>query len=43
MGVQLEALTTKFIEEPGSSVSIVSDYGQGERGSMPGRGKGFFL
>jgi hypothetical protein len=27
----------------GSSVSIVSDYGQGDRGSIPGRGKGFFL
>jgi hypothetical protein len=26
-----------------SSVSIVSDYGLGDRGSIPGRGKGFFL
>jgi hypothetical protein len=32
--------------EPGSSVSIVSDYGAGrpfDRGTIPGRGKGFFL
>jgi hypothetical protein len=26
-----------------SSVSIVSDYGLDDRGSIPGRGKGFFL
>jgi hypothetical protein len=30
-------------EELGSSVSIVSDNGLGERGSIPGRGKGFFF
>jgi hypothetical protein len=27
----------------GSSVSIVPDYRLGDRGSIPGRGKGFFL
>jgi hypothetical protein len=27
----------------GSSVSIVSDYRLGDRGSVPGRGKGFFI
>jgi hypothetical protein len=31
------------IKEPGSSGSIVSDYGLDDRGSIPGRGKGFFL
>jgi hypothetical protein len=25
------------------SLQLVSDYGLGERGSIPGRGKGFFL
>jgi hypothetical protein len=30
-------------QEPRSSGSIVSDYGQGDRGSIPGRGKGLFL
>jgi hypothetical protein len=29
--------------EQGSSVSIVSDYGPGDRGSIPGKDKGFFL
>jgi hypothetical protein len=28
--------------EPGNSVSIVSDYGLDERGSIPDRGRGFF-
>jgi hypothetical protein len=27
----------------GSSVSIVSDYGLDDRGSIPDRGRGFFL
>jgi hypothetical protein len=27
----------------GSSVSIVSDYGLGDRGSIPDRGRGFFF
>jgi hypothetical protein len=27
----------------GSSVNIVSDYGLDDRGSIPGRGRGFFL
>jgi hypothetical protein len=27
----------------GSPVSILSDYGLGDRGSIPGSGKGFFL
>jgi hypothetical protein len=30
-------------QEPGSSGSIVSDYRPGDRGSIRGRGKGFFL
>jgi hypothetical protein len=29
--------------EPGSSVSIVSDHGLDGRGSIPDRGRGFFL
>jgi hypothetical protein len=29
--------------EPGSSVSIVTDYGLDDRGSIPDRGRGFFL
>jgi hypothetical protein len=29
--------------EPGSSVSIVSDYGLDDRGSIPDRGRGFLL
>jgi hypothetical protein len=32
-----------FVKSGVSSVSIVSDYGLGDRGSIPGRGKGFFL
>jgi hypothetical protein len=32
-----------YMMEPGSSGSIVSDYGLGDRGSIPGRGKGFFV
>jgi hypothetical protein len=30
-------------QEPGSSVSIVSDYGLDDQGSIPDRGRGFFL
>jgi hypothetical protein len=30
-------------EEPGSSGSIVSDYGLDDRASIPGGGKGFFV
>jgi hypothetical protein len=33
----------KNVHEPGSSGSIVSGYGLDDRGSFPGRGKGFFL
>jgi hypothetical protein len=29
--------------EPGSSVSVVSDYGLDGRGLIPDRGRGFFL
>jgi hypothetical protein len=32
-----------LIEGRGSSVSIVSDYGLDDRGSIPGRGRGFFF
>jgi hypothetical protein len=32
-----------FDDEPGSSVSIVSDYGLDGWGSFPNRGRGFFL
>jgi hypothetical protein len=32
-----------FTREPGSSISIVSDYGLDAQGSIPGSGKGFFL
>jgi hypothetical protein len=39
--VQITELLIK--QEPGSSGSIVSDYGLDDRGSIPGRGKGFFL
>jgi hypothetical protein len=31
-----------YHQEPGSSVSIVSDYGLGDRGSIPGRGERIF-
>jgi hypothetical protein len=31
------------LEEPGSSVSTVSDYGLNGRGSLPDRGRGFSL
>jgi hypothetical protein len=34
--------TTLFMSR-GSSVSIVSDYGLDDRGSIPDRGRGFFL
>jgi hypothetical protein len=33
----------KTFVSPGSSVSIVSDYGLDGRGSIPDRGRGFFL
>jgi hypothetical protein len=32
-----------MMKEPASSGSIVSDYGLDDRGSIPGRGKGFFV
>jgi hypothetical protein len=31
-----------FLRSRGSSVSIMSDYGLDDRGSIPGRGKGYF-
>jgi hypothetical protein len=34
---------TDLIYEPGSSVSIVPDYGLEGRGSIPDRDRGFFL
>jgi hypothetical protein len=34
---------SSFIEEPGISVSIVTGYGLGGQGSIPNRGRGFFL
>jgi hypothetical protein len=37
----MNALTA--LVEGGSSVSIVSDYGLDGRGSIPDRGRGFFL
>jgi hypothetical protein len=33
---------TEFWRSRGSSVSVVSDYGLDDRGSIPGRRKGFF-
>jgi hypothetical protein len=30
-------------EEPGGSVSTVTDYGLNDRGSIPDRGRGFFF
>jgi hypothetical protein len=35
--------TTRHSGEPGSLVSTVSDYGLDGRGSIPDRGRGFFL
>jgi hypothetical protein len=35
--------TTTTTQEPGSSVSMVSGYGLDDRGSIPGRDKGYFL
>jgi hypothetical protein len=41
----LPAIIESYVSTPsrGSSVSMVSDYGLGDQGLIPDRGKGFFL
>jgi hypothetical protein len=36
-------LQLRLLQEPGSSVSLVSDYGLDDRGSIPDRGRGYFF
>jgi hypothetical protein len=40
--LQIES-TFNFFSEPGSSASIVSDYGLGDQGLIPDKGRGFYL
>jgi hypothetical protein len=43
MRCEIVSIVTVFIGSRGSSVSIVSDYGLDDWGSIPDRGRGLFL